>query len=286
MSIASLPDQSAADASLHPSQDSVIAHAQSSSWSFTDHPFSRTTDQQLVSNENTTATVSHHTPQAVSSEPQGSNPDHLFVQAQQRQPPIRRPLINPFGTREEIESEDYQSPLAGMFTRAWNRYRDAEVARREEQQQQDQYESRPEPLDSNRPVDSTQANENTTEARHAETVTHSELASAFSFDVNVEPAQAEIRINPIDGQQRPTPLKLKDMLISIACKICNEQKIDTLLEPCMHVAICRWCSEILRQEVQLARRSRALGHQHQHLNQWKCPVCRRDIHGVRRIYLG
>ncbi|OCK82680.1 hypothetical protein K432DRAFT_323819 [Lepidopterella palustris CBS 459.81] len=36
-----------------------------------------------------------------------------------------------FGTREEIQSDDYQSPIAGMYSRAWERHRLAEAARRE-----------------------------------------------------------------------------------------------------------------------------------------------------------
>lgn len=37
-----------------------------------------------------------------------------------------------FGTREDMEREDYVSPIGGMFNRAWERFRDAEQARREE----------------------------------------------------------------------------------------------------------------------------------------------------------
>ncbi|KPI41511.1 uncharacterized protein AB675_9390 [Cyphellophora attinorum] len=38
----------------------------------------------------------------------------------------RRERPNPFGTREEWESDQYESPIAGVFTRAWTRYRDME----------------------------------------------------------------------------------------------------------------------------------------------------------------
>ncbi|KAI9832769.1 MAG: hypothetical protein M1819_003989 [Sarea resinae] len=40
-----------------------------------------------------------------------------------------------FGTREEIERQgaDYESPIGGMFNRAWGRYREREEARRREQ---------------------------------------------------------------------------------------------------------------------------------------------------------
>lgn len=35
----------------------------------------------------------------------------------------------PLGTREDVQQDDYVSPIFGMFNRAWGRYRDAEDAR-------------------------------------------------------------------------------------------------------------------------------------------------------------
>jgi hypothetical protein len=35
-------------------------------------------------------------------------------------------LIRVFGTREDLEREDYESPLSSMYNRAWDRYRQAE----------------------------------------------------------------------------------------------------------------------------------------------------------------
>ena len=44
---------------------------------------------------------------------------------------LRENMTRVFGTREEIQSDDYQSPIAGLYTRAWDRYRQAERQRRE-----------------------------------------------------------------------------------------------------------------------------------------------------------
>ena len=44
---------------------------------------------------------------------------------------LRENVTRVFGTREEIQSDDYQSPIAGLYTRAWDRYRQAEQQRRE-----------------------------------------------------------------------------------------------------------------------------------------------------------
>ncbi|OCL08368.1 hypothetical protein AOQ84DRAFT_376831 [Glonium stellatum] len=43
---------------------------------------------------------------------------------------LRENMTRVFGTREEIQSDDYQSPIAGLYTRAWDRYRQAEQQRR------------------------------------------------------------------------------------------------------------------------------------------------------------
>jgi hypothetical protein len=43
----------------------------------------------------------------------------------------QRPPVAPFGTREDVENEDYVSPLSTMFHRAHDRYRVAEETRRQ-----------------------------------------------------------------------------------------------------------------------------------------------------------
>ncbi|OCK89117.1 uncharacterized protein K441DRAFT_585566 [Cenococcum geophilum 1.58] len=45
---------------------------------------------------------------------------------------LRENVTRVFGTREEIQSDDYQSPIAGLYTRAWDRYHQAEQQRRED----------------------------------------------------------------------------------------------------------------------------------------------------------
>lgn len=56
-----------------------------------------------------------------------------FSQVRREQQTARN-MTRVFGTREEMESQgnDYVSPIGGMFTRAWDRFRVAEDVRREE----------------------------------------------------------------------------------------------------------------------------------------------------------
>ncbi|KAF2187265.1 hypothetical protein K469DRAFT_704947 [Zopfia rhizophila CBS 207.26] len=41
----------------------------------------------------------------------------------------RERVVRVFGSREEVQSDDYQSPISSMFSRAWGRYRQAEERR-------------------------------------------------------------------------------------------------------------------------------------------------------------
>lgn len=278
----------------------------------------------------------------------------------------RRPLPNPFGTREEIEAEDYQSPLEGMFTRAWNRYRAAEQVRRANPiapalntdtewessdhaglgrqphgsenstslanelgvvpagtwahpgsiQEQGHHPharramilQRMAALNSELGAQTTRLRDlrladAASESEGVQPRTHTDVSEATQDQLDllqaaVAAARANTlglyeqilenesasehpipRINPIDEQtSRPVARNPEELMVSVACQICREQVVDTLLEPCMHIALCRWCSDILRQQ------SRRVRHGHQN-NGWKCPICRRRVVSARRVYL-
>jgi hypothetical protein len=54
----------------------------------------------------------------------------LSAQRVENIPPSQpAPVFHPLGTREEVQQDDYVSPVATMYLRAWNRYREAEDAR-------------------------------------------------------------------------------------------------------------------------------------------------------------
>lgn len=191
----------------------------------------------------------------------------------------RRQIPNPFGTREEIESEEYQSPLTQMFGRAWNRYREHEANRQQSASLEIQMDLEP---------STNNDNDLDFQARRGPfaldllTPTAQLLPTAESFLAipRGEP------INPIDQQStRPPALGPADLIISVACRICCEQMVDTLLEPCMHVAICHWCSEVIRAQGQRRRNMPRHNNTGRLERGWKCPICRRDVMQARRVFL-
>lgn len=267
-----------------------------------------------------------------------------------------REQVYPLGSREDVQQDDYESPLAGMFGRAYGRYREAETARQEarahgyeavsswNRQGQFTTEYRPavNPLldpawayyQSQIGQAQTQDNTNvrlgqfdgpgssatdTTEvtrmARNAEDhATHT--GSSFGrVQALLDPRASRVvpltrprfrtnfhrqfytnngvlpppnnpfehddeMVNPIDAQQhRPSPTKSEDLKVDLACKICTEQKINTVCMPCMHACMCRWCAAIHKNDCRdydTGRWSGAL---------WKCPICRKSIQEVKKLYL-
>lgn len=259
--------------------------------------------------------------------------------------------VYPLGSREDVQQDDYESPLAGMFGRAYGRYREAEAARQAAQadgyEASFQWTSHGQFTTVYRPLlnplfdpasaiadQQTQANqarfqnetnlrldhtrnlarqtmlENVTQAsRRADTHSnrtdgtwHNQTPAPFStrrrrqgfhrqfytspldtpfltpqdnlFDV------VDSSTNPIDAQlSRPSPSKPEDLKVDFACKVCTEQKINTVCMPCMHPCMCRWCAEIHKsdcRDLETGRWNNAL---------WKCPICRKQITEVKRFYI-
>jgi hypothetical protein len=241
-----------------------------------------------------------------------NRPDRSTFNRNFTEPPPRarrRPLQNPFGTREELESEDYQSPIEGMFTRAWNGGSEAEEARRSNQIVQntrmeweptEQAGFRGQSVEHQAPVSGRSEIRLNQHDVHTRNDMTSQLMSdvhqagvtmrrnaLLPYDYGLEPPltpmPTPLRLNPIDAQtSRPAPLSREDLTVSIACQVCYEQRVDTLLEPCMHIALCRWCSEIVRQGTRRIRSDH--GHDSEN-STWRCPICRRRVTNARRVFL-
>lgn len=216
------------------------------------------------------------------------------------------PAANPLGTREEVQSDDYVSPIASMYGRAWHRYREAEDRRLGEQRRETQRNAYVNAvLEADRSETS-----NSIAALSRALDEHDELSQQFHESMNMqlrttrenflrmlrpttqppiplnEPAQSNPLVepevtNPIDSQEsRPLSLSTEEMTANIACRICHEQKIDTLLEPCMHVAICHWCIEVMTERVRRHRQGLSNGDE-----RLRCPICRRNVNQFRKVYL-
>ena len=243
----------------------------------------------------------------------------LDYQPQPPQQPRQNPLVAAFGTREEIESENYQSPLEGMFERWDDRYRRAEQQRRELEddmlahlldtsfasQPRRDIANIPNPFQPREPLQAPNSRHLVSStppvSRHGDELHPSALpaehgarrlaqrASRIANSVAEQTSHSHPRHyspspprpNPIDSQtSRPPGLSQSEMTTSIACRICNEQRSDTLLNPCMHICMCHWCSDIIRSDAVAARRNGLSG-----APGWRCPICRKGIAGTTRVYL-
>lgn len=82
----------------------------------------------------------------------------------------------------------------------------------------------------------------------------------------------------IDKQTRPEPTAELDLKVDFGCKVCKEQKIDTVCFPCMHACMCHWCADLWKNSCKTdnGRLDKTL---------WTCPSCRKNISESRRFYI-
>ena len=214
----------------------------------------------------------------------------------------QNPLVATFGTREEIEAEGYQSPISTMFERWEDRHRTAEMRRSQlENEISDQlamptrqtsdvtnpFQPR-EQVERGTAVATPSVMLETSAAPSAESVARQAGLIADFVAGHASHSHPHLyvadppRPNPIDTQaSRPPALSQAEMTMSIACLICNEQRSDVLLNPCFHMCMCRWCSEILKADAAAAKKNG----DSTRTNKWRCPICRKAIAGVTRVYL-
>ena len=73
-----------------------------------------------------------------------------------------------------------------------------------------------------------------------------------------------------DTQDRPPPMEPESMMLDMACSICKEHLIDTVVLPCGHAVMCNWCADLhvpSRKHDKSTPRDRSV----------KCPMCRTKI---------
>lgn len=73
--------------------------------------------------------------------------------------------------------------------------------------------------------------------------------------------------NMNDG--RPEPKETEEMMVNLECKACMSQLVDTVILPCGHAILCRWCAD---QHMPSSRtdKTRPKGHA-------TCPMCRKPV---------
>lgn len=73
--------------------------------------------------------------------------------------------------------------------------------------------------------------------------------------------------NQNDG--RPEPKELEELTVNLECRICMSQLVDTVMLPCGHAVLCRWCAD-QHLSSNRADRVRPKGH-------GQCPMCRAPV---------
>lgn len=79
--------------------------------------------------------------------------------------------------------------------------------------------------------------------------------------------------NMNDG--RPEPKETEEMMVNLECKACFSQLVDTVVLPCGHAILCRWCAD-QHMPSSRADKTRPKGHA-------TCPMCRKPVKQKVRI---
>jgi hypothetical protein len=213
-----------------------------------------------------------------------------------------------FGTREEIQGEDYESPIGGMFTRAWGRFRQAEEERQQSrvmveilQAEDASRDYAPEDDVDDRMIDGYEnAMTEYLTSLHTEVTSRPGGPGATRPRVVWLGSSSEDEDDSIPGDDaaglddetddRPAPKEKEEMTVSCECKICYQQIADIVLIPCGHCVMCEVSHESPRPIVtsisylqytdvlQWCSKQLAPPHpsdQTQFLRPVNCPVCRK-----------
>ncbi|KAF3479851.1 C3HC4 finger protein [Arthroderma uncinatum] len=80
----------------------------------------------------------------------------------------------------------------------------------------------------------------------------------------------------VEKDGRPEPMDSEKLTINMECKVCMSQLVDTVLIPCGHAVLCRWCADQHMQNIKpgISRRSNPT-----------CPMCRKPVRQKLRIFI-
>ncbi|KAH7125521.1 hypothetical protein B0J11DRAFT_308344 [Dendryphion nanum] len=219
-----------------------------------------------------------------------------------------------FGTRQDVEQDDYISPLTTMYQRAWTRHQEAERLRDsgqqdapplnslvpEERRRVEQQilwsvmrDSRGELLNQEeQPTSATAANPPSTSTIHTPSTSSAELrraiervnsnlllisnaTSTVASAISAMRTMEPQRSLDMDKQDRPPPMEDEEMTKKLACSICYSQLADTALLPCGHMIMCQWCADL----------HIPVKHSHIPIRPSNCPKCRKQVKQRFRIHM-
>jgi ribosomal protein L44E len=190
-----------------------------------------------------------------------------------------------YGTPEEIQSEEYVSPITSMFSRAWERHfqellRPQESGPRNMQRHGESITLGSETAERFNLAElgegpDTEAQRPPSERRFEGIRRGAELVAARATHLR-QMIRSQPMFAGLDGDDRPEPLTDDQMTVKLECKVCLTQKADIACIPCGHLSMCNWCADQLipvRDGSGIPKERRA-----------QCPVCRKGVKRRVKIF--
>ncbi|KAL2818431.1 hypothetical protein BDW59DRAFT_128307 [Aspergillus cavernicola] len=91
--------------------------------------------------------------------------------------------------------------------------------------------------------------------------------------IYVSPSYLHKKSLDLPKQSRPEPKETEELTLNMECKICMSQLVDTVLLPCGHATLCRWCADQHIPSIRGQPKEKA-----------NCPMCREPVRLKHRIY--
>jgi hypothetical protein len=197
-----------------------------------------------------------------------------------------------YGTPEEIQSEEYVSPITNMFNRAWELHRQLQELRRAHESLTGELGARnmqrhrePNFLGSEAAGSFNLTGlgegpdpeaQRTSERRFEGIRRGAELVAARATHLR-QMIRSQPMFAGLDGDDRPEPLTDDQMTFKLECKVCLTQKSDIACMPCGHLSMCNWCADQVipvREGSTIPKDRRA-----------QCPVCKEGVKRRVKIFI-
>ncbi|KAI9374255.1 hypothetical protein BJX61DRAFT_540988 [Aspergillus egyptiacus] len=102
---------------------------------------------------------------------------------------------------------------------------------------------------------------------------HISQSARTNLNHYVPPSRSPKKGLDVPQEIRPEPKETDELTINMECKICMGQLVDTVLLPCGHATLCRWCADQHIPSVRGFPKGKAT-----------CPMCREPVRQKCRIY--
>lgn len=195
-----------------------------------------------------------------------------------------------FGTRDDIQRDDYQSPLSALYATRRDTQTEPSTNEPEEASTNPVVHMGQPVLRARDTTDPFELRVQTTAYPYAQT----RATAAPQIQSRAQPLpQREINgrtqnnnisnsanrgnttptANPL--ATRPPPLQDEQLIVKLNCKVCYEQLAEIACLPCGHMVMCRWCADA----------HMPLRHSNVPVEGSKCPICRRRVRQRVRVFV-